>query len=86
MAETAGIACTIGSMPELGIGTAAQMHLAVAMPELLGPSDVCGVLYNAESLILETLPIRDGLAGVPSGPGLGVTLDEARLAALTRSA
>ena len=84
MAEAAGIACTIGSMPELGIGTAAQMHLAVAMPELLGPSDVCGVLYNAESLIEETLPISDGLAGVPSGPGLGVTLDEARLTALTR--
>jgi muconate cycloisomerase len=86
MAEVAGIACTIGSMPELGIGTAAQMHLAVAMPELLGPSDVCGVLYNAESLIVGTLPISDGLAGVPTGPGLGIVLDEARLAALTRSA
>jgi L-alanine-DL-glutamate epimerase-like enolase superfamily enzyme len=86
MAEVAGIACTIGSMPELGIGTAAQMHLAAAMPELLGPADVCGVLYNAESLILESLPIEDGLAGVPAGPGLGVTLDEARLAALTRAA
>ena len=73
-------------MPELGIGTAAQMHLAVAMPELLGPSDVCGVLYNAESLIVGTLPISDGLAGVPTGPGLGIVLDEARLAALTRSA
>jgi L-alanine-DL-glutamate epimerase-like enolase superfamily enzyme len=85
MAEAAGVACTIGSMPELGIGTAAQMHLAVAMPELLAPSDVCGVLYNAESLILETLPIRDGLAGVPPGPGLGVTLDEQRLLTLTRS-
>jgi L-Ala-D/L-Glu epimerase / N-acetyl-D-glutamate racemase len=83
MAEMAGIQCTIGSMPELGIGTAAQMHLAVAMPELLGPSDVCGVLYNAENLIMESLPIGDGVAGVPAGPGLGVTLDEKRLAALT---
>jgi muconate cycloisomerase len=85
MAEAAGIACTIGSMPELGIGTAAQMHLAVAMPELMGPSDVCGALYNAESLVQETLPISDGLAGVPPGPGLGVTLDQARFAALTRA-
>jgi L-alanine-DL-glutamate epimerase-like enolase superfamily enzyme len=83
MAETAGIQCTIGSMPELGIGTAAQMHLAVAMPELLGPSDVCGIIYNAESLIEETLPIGAGIAGVPAGPGLGVTLDEKRLAALS---
>jgi L-alanine-DL-glutamate epimerase-like enolase superfamily enzyme len=82
MAEMAGIQCTIGSMPELGIGTAAQMHLAVAMPELLGPSDVCGILYNAENLIMESLPIGDGVAGVPPGPGLGVTLNEERLAAL----
>jgi muconate cycloisomerase len=83
MAETAGIQCTIGSMPELGIGTAAQMHLAVAMPELLGPSDVCGIIYNAESLIEETLPIGGGIAGVPAGPGLGVTLDEKRLGVLS---
>ena len=84
--RVAGIACTIGSMPELGIGTAAEMHLAVAMPELLGPSDVCGVLYNAESLIHETLPIENGLPASPIGPGLGVTLDEARLRALTSEA
>jgi L-alanine-DL-glutamate epimerase-like enolase superfamily enzyme len=83
MAEASGIQCTIGSMPELGIGTAAEMHLAVAMPELLGPSDVCGLLYSAESLIMETLPISEGVAGAPPGPGLGVTLDEKRLAALT---
>jgi L-alanine-DL-glutamate epimerase-like enolase superfamily enzyme len=82
MAEAAGVLCTIGSMPELGIGTAAQMHLGVAMPELLGPADVCGALYNAESLIKEELPINEGLAGAPEGPGLGVTLDDVRLAAL----
>ena len=86
MAETAGIACTIGSMPELGIGTAAEMHLAVAMPELLGPSDVCGVLYNRETLIEETLPIENGLAGAPGRPGLGVTLDRARMHALQGTA
>jgi L-alanine-DL-glutamate epimerase-like enolase superfamily enzyme len=86
LAEAAGIVCTIGAMPELGIGTAAQMHLAVAMPELLGPSDVCGALYNAETLITETLPIENGRAGAPDRPGLGVTLDRARLRALTEAA
>lgn len=79
LAEHAGIACTIGCMPELGIGTAAEMHLAVAMPELLGPADVCGVLYNKESLITERLPIENGRAGAPDRPGLGVTLDRDRM-------
>ncbi len=86
LAEAAGIACTIGCMPELGIGTAAHMHLAVAMPELLGPSDVSGVLYNAENLIMETLPIANGHAGAPDRPGLGVTLDRARFELLSRAA
>lgn len=86
LAEAAGIACTIGSMPELGIGTAAEMHLAASMPELVGPSDVCGVLYNAETLVTETLPIENGRAGAPDRPGLGVTLDRARVRALTEAA
>ena len=56
------------------------------MPELLGPSDVCGVLYNAESLINGVrCPSAMGLLVSPTGPGLGVILDEARLAALTRA-
>jgi L-alanine-DL-glutamate epimerase-like enolase superfamily enzyme len=82
MAQAAGLECTIGSMPELGIGTAAAMHLAVSVPDLLGPSDVCGALYNAETLILETLPIANGFADAPNAPGLGVTLDGERFAAL----
>ncbi|HYC14424.1 MAG TPA: hypothetical protein VEC75_09250, partial [Stellaceae bacterium] len=31
MCEAAAIPCMIGSMPEFGIGTAAQIHLGVAM-------------------------------------------------------
>jgi L-alanine-DL-glutamate epimerase-like enolase superfamily enzyme len=82
LAEMNGIACTIGSMPELGIGTAAEMHLAAAMPELTGPADVSGVLYNAQTLITERLPIKNGSAGAPDRPGLGVTLDRARMLVL----
>ena len=51
---------------------------------LLDPSDVCGVLYNAESLVRESFDIVDGCIRPPRGSGLGVTLDEGRLAALTR--
>ena len=36
LCEAAGMPCMIGSMPEFGIGTAAQIHLGVAMTNL-GP-------------------------------------------------
>jgi L-Ala-D/L-Glu epimerase / N-acetyl-D-glutamate racemase len=32
LCEAAGIPCMIGSIPEFGIGTAAQIHLGIAMP------------------------------------------------------
>jgi muconate cycloisomerase len=75
MCEAAGIPCMIGSMPEFGVGTAAQIHLGVAMTNLGPDSDTCGVLYHAEDLLTEPLRIEDGFAYPPSGPGLGVALD-----------
>jgi muconate cycloisomerase len=82
MAEAAGLQCTIGSMPELGIGTAACAHLGVAVRTLSEPADVCGSTYYAESLVRERLDVRDGTVGPPEGPGLGVTLDEERVKAV----
>jgi muconate cycloisomerase len=80
IAEAARLPCIIGSMPELGIGTAAQAHLAFAMPNLGYASDVNGCVYHSGDVIREKLPIADGYILPPAGPGLGVTLDEDALA------
>jgi muconate cycloisomerase len=75
MCEAAGIPCMIGSMPEFGIGTAAQIHLGVAMTNLGPDSDACGVLYHAEDLLKTPLKIENGFSYPPEGPGLGVEID-----------
>jgi muconate cycloisomerase len=75
LCEAAGMPCMIGSMPEFGIGTAAQIHLGVAMTNLGPDSDTCGVLYHAEDLVSRPLRIEGGYAYPPEGPGLGVELD-----------
>ena len=77
LCELAGIPCMIGSMPEFGIGTAAQIHLGVAMTNLGYDSDTCGVLYHEEDLLTAPLRIEDGQAWPPTGPGLGLELDMA---------
>lgn len=79
MCEAAAIPCMIGSMPEFGIGTAAQIHLGVAMPNLGPDSDTCGVLYHEEDLLVRPLRIEDGFAYPPEGPGLGIEIDMAVL-------
>jgi muconate cycloisomerase len=75
LCEAAGMPCMIGSMPEFGIGTAAQIHLGVAMTNLGPDSDTCGSLYHAEDIITAPLRLEDGFAYPPEGPGLGVEID-----------
>jgi L-alanine-DL-glutamate epimerase-like enolase superfamily enzyme len=77
LCEEAGMPCMIGSMPEFGIGTAAQIHLGVAMTNLGPDSDACGVLYHEEDLLTPALRIENGFSYPPEGPGLGVTIDQA---------
>ncbi len=75
IADAARLPCIVGSMPELGIGTAAQAHLAFAMRNLGYASDVNGFIYQSDDIIVEKLRIEDGYLYPPVGPGLGVTLD-----------
>jgi muconate cycloisomerase len=86
LCEAAGMPCMIGSMPEFGIGTAAQIHLGVAMPNLGPDSDTCGVLYHTEDLLTRPLRIEAGFAYPPDGPGLGVDIDMAVLERWRRNA
>jgi muconate cycloisomerase len=77
-----GIACTIGSNLELGIGSAAMIHLGLAhraiTPEAY-PCDIIGPFYYEEDILAEPLSLGGGQALPPGGPGLGVELDEAKV-------
>lgn len=82
VAKAAGIRCTIGSNLELGIGTAAMLHVAAAFPEIdtdSYPADTIGPFYHDADLITSPLDLGPPYARVPDGPGLGVELDEAQL-------
>jgi L-alanine-DL-glutamate epimerase-like enolase superfamily enzyme len=75
LAANAGLKCMIGSMPELGVGTAAQIHLGTAMPNLDLASDCCGTLYHEHHFLQTSLEIAGGYAYPSHAPGLGVELD-----------
>ncbi len=74
--EAAGLPALIGSQCELGIGTAAMAHLAVAMPNLAYESDITGHLRYPQDIICERLDYFEGSIRPPDAPGLGVTLNE----------
>jgi L-alanine-DL-glutamate epimerase-like enolase superfamily enzyme len=79
VAKAAGLRCAIGSNLELGIGTAAMLHVAAALPEVDSdsfPADTIGPIYHDADLITQPLDLGPPYATVPNGPGLGVELDE----------
>lgn len=78
IARAASLACTVGSNLELGVGTAAMIHLAVSTPGIEPerfPCDIIGPLYYSADILLEPLPLHPGSARAPEKPGLGVELD-----------
>ena len=82
VAEAAGVVCSMGSNLELGIATAAMLHLGAASPAIDSetyPGDFLGPLYHEADLITEPLSLGPIHATVPEGPGLGVALDENQL-------
>ncbi|MGH9522353.1 MAG: mandelate racemase/muconate lactonizing enzyme family protein [Terriglobales bacterium] len=88
VAEAAGVACTIGSNLEMGIGSAAMIHLAMATRGVRAeefPCDIIGPLYYEDDLLVEPLHISDGKARPHERPGLGVELDEEKVRRYTVS-
>jgi len=77
-AEAARLGCTIGSNLEMGIGSAAMIHLALAAP-IDWPCDIIGPFFYTDELLTTPLLIRGGDARAPDGPGLGVELDEEKV-------
>jgi muconate cycloisomerase len=64
----------------LGIASAAQVHIGAARVGVLGDAmELFGHVMMEDDLILEPLDYAGGQVRVPTGPGLGVALDEAAL-------
>ena len=81
LAEAFGIKTLHGSTVELSIGTAARAHLMASMPNLTFPCYPAGPLVYQERIVQEPVRYQEGHIIVPDGPGLGMELDEERLAA-----
>jgi muconate cycloisomerase len=81
-AHSVGIKCTIGSNLELGVGSAAMVHLGLSAPAIDAeayPCDIIGPFYYEDDILAESLPISGGSARVHARPGLGVELKEEKV-------
>jgi glucarate dehydratase len=66
---------------EMGVATAFNLHLAAALPGVDHPIDGILWLYPDDITAGARMAVRHGMLPLPHGPGIGVSLDEAKLAA-----
>ncbi len=83
LAEVLGLPATLHSGTELGVQQVAKLHVVAAHPEVRISGDAIYPEYVDDVLVGGKLPITSGQMAVPQAPGLGVDLDEARLAQYT---
>ena len=76
IADAAGLPCWHGSELDLGVLEASYLHACAAAPSCRWPSDIFGRLIRSHDLLTAPLAIDPPYAEVPTGPGLGVELDE----------
>jgi muconate cycloisomerase len=80
IAHAGGVGLYGGTMLEGGVGTAASAHLCATLPTLAWGTELFGPLLLTQDILAEPLRYADFELAVPTGPGLGVALDEDRVA------
>ena len=84
IAEAAGIALYGGTMLEGSVGTLASAHAFLTLKQLTWGTELFGPLLLTEDIVTEAPQYRDFELHIPRTPGLGLALDEERLARFSR--
>jgi muconate cycloisomerase len=91
VARAAGIVCNVNGSVETGVGNLANIHLAAAAPAVTlscvvpvsTPAEAqhgqVGGIYYKDDLIEQPMRLVDGAIEVPTGPGMGIAVDEAKI-------
>ncbi len=85
-ADAANLSIWHGSAIDLGIFTAAQLHLCASAPNARLPGDQVGPWLRESHLLTEDFKLEDGCVMVPQGPGLGVEVDMNEVERFTKHA
>jgi muconate cycloisomerase len=92
IAAAAGLPVNVNGSIEMGVGNAANLHLAAALEGVVLPAVIAvttlagreavraGGVFYTDDIITESFPYEDGCLLVPDRPGLGVELDPQKVA------
>jgi len=84
IADAAGIELYGGTMLEGAVSTIASAHLFASFANLQWGTELFGPLLITEEILTQPLEYSDFELTVPTGPGLGITLNDAQVQRFTR--
>nr|WP_321871805.1 muconate/chloromuconate family cycloisomerase [Paraburkholderia tropica] len=84
IADAAGIELYGGTMLEGAFSTVASAHLFASFANLQWGTELFGPLLITEEILTKPLDYSDFALTVPTGPGLGIELDETKIERFTR--
>ncbi|MEO2038903.1 MAG: muconate/chloromuconate family cycloisomerase [Martelella sp.] len=84
IADAAGIGLYGGTMLEGAVGTIIAAHAFATFANLQWGTELFGPLLLTEEILAEPLEYSDFSLAIPDGPGLGITLDDDRVAFFAR--
>ncbi|MCK0536707.1 muconate/chloromuconate family cycloisomerase [Alcanivorax quisquiliarum] len=84
VARAAGIGLYGGTMLEGTIGTAASLHAWSTLETLHWGTEMFGPLLMKDDIVVQPLKFHDNGVELPTGPGLGIEIDEDKLARYQR--
>jgi o-succinylbenzoate synthase len=80
VAKAVGFPCILGGMGEMGVGSAANVHFAAAVPNMIYPADLhVPPFLIKDDIINESFEYSSKGVKVPNRPGLGVSLNNDKL-------
>jgi L-alanine-DL-glutamate epimerase-like enolase superfamily enzyme len=85
LCQERNIPCMIGSQGDSSIGAAASAHVASAFKNILFPAECSYHLRMKGELLKTPLSLSKGTLEVPKAPGLGIEVEESRLAEFRQS-
>ncbi|MFN3580545.1 MAG: muconate/chloromuconate family cycloisomerase [Pseudomonas sp.] len=86
VAQAAGIGLYGGTLLEGSIGSAASLHAWSTLETLHWGTEMFGPLLMKDDIVIQPLHFHNNGVDLPTGPGLGVAIDEDKLAFYRRKA
>jgi muconate cycloisomerase len=77
--QAAGVPCFLGGCIETSVGTAAALHFYAATPNVVSSAEIHGSPFYVDDVAEEPFSAVNGALAVPSGPGLGIKVDEKKV-------